>query len=74
MDKELINKKFQSLPFEAQKQVIDFIDFLYDKYNPKSDKMINKKSIFENKEFIGIWKDRKDLEDSSNWIRKLRSY
>lgn len=26
----------------------------------------------ENEPFIGMWKDRKDMEDSNQWLRQLR--
>lgn len=27
---------------------------------------------FANQPFVGMWKDRSDLADSSNWVRQLR--
>lgn len=31
-----------------------------------------KSSDFANQPFVGMWKDRNDLADSSNWVRQLR--
>jgi len=27
---------------------------------------------FENEPFVGMWRDRQDLTDSSQWVRQLR--
>lgn len=69
-DKGFYNK-FESLPIEAQKQVLAFIDFLQKRYEPKGKKTRERKSI-ANKKFVGLWENREDLKDSSLWIRKLR--
>ena len=29
-------------------------------------------SDFTNEPFVGMWKDREDVADSANWVRKLR--
>ena len=31
-----------------------------------------KSSDLVNQPFVGMWKDRSDLADSSNWVRQLR--
>lgn len=58
-----------SLPLPAQQEAIDFIDFLKQRYGnaPK-----NKLSAIENESFIGMWKNRSDMADSSVWVRNLR--
>ena len=63
--------KFEALPLEAQEQVLSFIDFLQKKYVMKGKKSSEKKSTL-NKKFIGLWENREDMKDSSDWIRNLR--
>jgi hypothetical protein len=29
-------------------------------------------SNLENEPFVGMWKDRKDMKDSSQWVRQIR--
>lgn len=71
MENEVFHSKFESLPIEAQKQVLAFIDFLQKRYESKGKKNREMKSI-TNKKFVGLWENREDLKDSSSWIRNLR--
>ncbi len=71
MENKGFYNKFESLPAEAQKQVLAFMDFLQKKYELKINKGKSKKSITDNK-FVGLWENREDLKDSSLWIRNLR--
>ena len=71
MENEGFYNKFESLPIEAQKQVLVFIDFLQKRYEPKGKKIREMKSI-TNKKFVGLWENREDLRDSYSWIRNLR--
>ncbi|MEX0680737.1 MAG: DUF2281 domain-containing protein [Balneolales bacterium] len=70
-EKELI-KQIQELPTDAQREATDFVEFLYNRYvaRSKSDKKI-RKSISQSS-FRGIWKDRKDMQDSTQWVRNIR--
>ena len=72
MKNKVLYNKFESLPIEAQKQVLALIDFLQKRYAAKNKRPRESKSIITNKKFVGLWKNRKDLEDSSLWIRNLR--
>ncbi len=69
-EKELI-KQIQELPADAQREATDFVEFLYNRYaaRGKSDKK-NRKSISQSS-FRGIWKDRKDMQDSTQWVRNI---
>ncbi|NCS88777.1 MAG: hypothetical protein AUK34_08375 [Ignavibacteria bacterium CG2_30_36_16] len=71
MENEGFYNKFESLPIEAQKQVLTFIDFLQKRYESKSKKLREWKPI-KDKKFVGIWENREDVNDSSLWIRNLR--
>lgn len=64
--------EFVSLPVDAQRQVTDFIFFLRQKYHTKAPVRGNDAQIQEDK-FIGMWSDREDLTDSTEWVRNVRS-
>jgi len=70
MEEKGFYNKFETLPLEAQKQVLTFMDFLQKKYELNLKKNRGKKSIAKHR-FVGLWEDRKDLEDSSQWVRNL---
>ena len=60
-----------SLPPEAQKQVSDFVALLKTRYAITPHKKI-KRGKLEDEPFIGMWKDRADMRDSTQWVRELR--
>lgn len=70
-EKELI-KQYQELPSGAKREAADFVEFLYDRYvgRNKEDKK-TRKPISESS-FRGIWKDREDMKDSTQWVRNIR--
>jgi len=67
--KELI-KQLEKLPPEAQQEAADFVDFLSKKYLQK-DNTSSQKSILDSP-FRGMWKNREDLKDSTQWVRNIR--
>jgi len=73
MSEEELIKQLKKLPFEAQQEAADFVEFLSKKYLQQSDKTDSskKKSILESS-FRGMWKDREDMQDSTKWVRELR--
>jgi hypothetical protein len=72
MEKEKVMDEFSSLPQEAQREVIDFISFLRKRYkNDISKKRVKRKPITE-EPFVGMWQNRDDMRDSSDWVRKKR--
>jgi hypothetical protein len=72
MTKNNILSNYNSLPPEAQQQVIDFIAFLQTRYRPVSKKRARQPSSIEDESFVGIWRDREDMHDSSAWVRNAR--
>ena len=62
--------QFESLPHFAQQEVADFVAFLAKRYEVHAEDDL---PPFRDEEFVGIWKDRKDLEDSTMWVKKLRA-
>ena len=73
MEQDKIYNEISNLPPEAQRQVTDFIAFLKTRYKKRSQtsKAVKGNNIF-NEPFIGIWKDRDDMKDSSKWLRNVR--
>ncbi|TYT73343.1 DUF2281 domain-containing protein [Desulfobotulus mexicanus] len=65
-------REFVSLPPEAQKQVMDFVAFLKTRYPEKKEKKQKKSHLLEKEPFIGMWQDREDMKDSSEWVRNTR--
>jgi mRNA-degrading endonuclease RelE of RelBE toxin-antitoxin system len=66
-----ILQDIESLPPEAQKQVSDFVAFLKSRYGAEPRKKA-KRGKLEDEPFIGMWKDREDMRDSTKWVRELR--
>ena len=71
MSQEDISTQFDSLPPKAQREVLDFIAMLrarYADYQPSEGKAPN----LAEEGFIGMWRDREDMQDSSAWVRRGR--
>lgn len=67
-------EEFSSLPPEAQQQVMDFIAFLQSRYKPSRFRRRTNSPKLAEEIFVGIWRDRDDLQDSSAWVRSLRKH
>lgn len=64
---------FSTLPPEAQRQVVDFIEFMKMRYKPAAKtKKVTRQTALKDEAFIGMWRDREDMQDSSQWVRDLR--
>jgi hypothetical protein len=61
-----------SLPPEAQKQVSDFVAFLKTRYSSQQRARKAKRTRLADEPFIGMWRDRDDMRDSTAWVRRLR--
>ncbi len=72
METANIFNEIASLPPEAQKQVADFIAFMKTRYSVKQTILKTKRIRLKDEPFIGMWRDREDMSDSSAWVRKLR--
>ncbi len=68
---DLLND-FISLPVDAQRQVTDFISFLRQKYQTQVPVRGTDAPLQDDK-FIGMWSDRQELTDSTDWVRTLRN-
>lgn len=72
MENSSIIQDIASLPPEAQKQVIDFVAFLKTRYRPVPSAPKAKYVKLAEEPFVGMWRDREDMQDSSKWVRQLR--
>lgn len=72
MDQEKIWQHFSALPPEAQQQAADFILFLQWRYPPSPPPKEKKRTRLSRDPFVGMWKDRQDMQDSSAWVRQAR--
>lgn len=64
--------QFNTLPPAAQREVVDFITFLRNRYKSEPTKKKAKMLKLKNEAFVGMWKDRDDMQDSALWVRKIR--
>ena len=72
MEQEKIINDISNLPPEAQQQIADFVAFLRARYKRPLKQKQNRRTDLVNEPFIGIWKDREDMKDSSAWLRNIR--
>ncbi len=70
MTNEEIIREFAALPPEARREAEDFIAFLRERYGRKNEKTAN--GDLHEESFVGMWKDREDMQDSTLWVRELR--
>jgi len=71
MSKKNILDILDQLPPSVRKEAEDFVRYLYDQYVTSKPKKSTNTSITESP-FVGMWKDREDLKDSTAWVRKQR--
>jgi hypothetical protein len=62
---QLLND-IEQLPPEAQRQVEDFIAFIKSRYQS-----VNKTKLSD-EEFVGMWSDRPEMQDSTQWVKETR--
>ncbi|TNE73102.1 hypothetical protein EP331_05385 [bacterium] len=72
MSEITLSKKIKQLPPKARKQAIEFVDYLYmqsqAEFNKTSENVVREDSFY-----FGMWKDREDLKESSEWVQKNRT-
>jgi hypothetical protein len=64
--------EFSSLPPETQREVVDFIAFLRARRTPAPARKAAKRSKLAAEAFIGMWRNRRDVRDSTAWVRRAR--
>jgi hypothetical protein len=73
MDQETLWKEYVALPTEARQQVDEFIIRLSSKQTRKRAPSPRNRVDLTTEPFVGMWRDRGDLSDSSAWVKSLRS-
>jgi hypothetical protein len=74
MDIAGIAREVASLPPEAQREILDFLDFLKSRYSSPPAAQKAKRSKLVDEPFVGMWQDRKDMQDSTAWVRSQRRW
>jgi hypothetical protein len=72
MEATTLVRDIVSLPPEAQKQVSDFVTFLKTRYPVTKSGRKAKRIKLTDEPFIGMWRDREDMQDSSAWAQRVR--
>lgn len=72
MDQGKVWREFTTLPPEAQQQVADFIAFLLTRYEQFRSGQNTNQTNLTDEPFIGMWRDREDMQDSNAWVRSTR--
>jgi len=70
MNATLLVKAIGRLPEEAQREVFDFVGFLSNR--PTLRATGNKSGSPSTAPFVGMWRDRADMTDSTAWVREQR--
>jgi hypothetical protein len=72
MSHEEILRELAALPPEGQRQVAEFIVALRERYGHSQSSELPETSDLAEESFIGMWRDREDMLDSSAWVRSSR--
>ena len=67
-----IAEEIASLPPEAQKQVMGIAAFLKTRYRAKRTSRGAKSIPLADEPFVGMWREREEMRDSTVWARDLR--
>ncbi|AOX01611.1 hypothetical protein BJP34_21145 [Moorena producens PAL-8-15-08-1] len=70
-DLEQLTKDIQELPEEVQNIIADIIEVFKKQYITKKPASLHPLEL-ENQPFIGMWRDRQDTQNSSEWVRIIR--
>jgi hypothetical protein len=73
MNQKTVWQGFSNLPPEAQQQVMDFIAFLHTRYGGVRSRKPVTPAPLKQEDFIGMWRQRDDFQDSTAWVRKTRA-
>ena len=72
MIQEHVLRGFETLPRPAQQSVLEFIAFLHARYDGERFDGVGKLPELRNEPFVGMWRDRADMADSTGWVRTAR--
>jgi hypothetical protein len=66
-------EQFEALTPAEKRQVADFIVFLSSRRRRQPMVDAASPKALADEAFVGIWADREELADSTEWLRRLRS-
>jgi hypothetical protein len=69
MNTEELVREIEDLPPVARREVMDFIAFLHQRYSIEA-KASN--TPLSEEPFVGMWSERADMADSTQWVRTVR--
>lgn len=70
MTNEELLQEINSLPPEGQRLIESFLAFLRQRY--ASSVVSSSSTLWQDEKFIGMWRDRDELTDSTAWVRGIR--
>jgi len=73
MNQEELWREIKSLPPQAQRELEDFVAFLRFRYKLPCPTDKSRKTKLTDEPFVGMWRNRDDMEDSSKWVRAIRN-
>lgn len=71
METQQLLEEYAALPDEARRQVADFVAFLRQRYNTAPSTQ-SSRADSENEGFVGMWRERDDMQDGAAWVREAR--
>ncbi len=74
MNQQEVIDDFSSLPIEDQRQIADFIALLKLRHAAPKTRTKRPETDISKEKFVGMWKDRSELTDSSTWVRSMRQH
>lgn len=76
IQKDRLWQDFESLSQDAQRQVVDFMEFLRSRSRRETRRTRRPLKIdLTDEPFIGMWKDRDDMQEGgAAWVRQLRAH
>lgn len=68
---EQLKADILALPEEAQQNIVDFVTLIKQQYQENLDSQKPSFSL-DDQPFVGMWKDRPEMQNSSEWVRQIR--
>ncbi len=72
MDQTTLWREYAALPAEGQQAVDQLIAALTEQYAEGQGTRAQDKVALADEPFVGMWRDREDMADSSAWVRSTR--
>lgn len=72
MTNEEMLREIEALPLEAKRNLQDFLAFLRTRYKSSPPPKPVRLPELTKEKFVGMWRDREDMRDSSAWVRNVR--